>query len=141
MKRTNQAKETHDAPKDFYYENLDKQVGVGRVCERSGGAGDANGYAAEEIACADCETAPEESVAWYVMWGQFSSQCKKENLGLVTGEVVFACVEEVFGHGDEPCGVDYADDLCAEGVLRCYVGGESGTGSVRLRRWRRLRKR
>ena len=61
--RTNQAKETHDAPKHFYDENFDEQVGVGSVCKRGGGASDAYRYAAEEIACADCEAAPEESIA------------------------------------------------------------------------------
>ena len=61
--RTNETKQTHDTAEHLDNEDLDEQVGVRGICKGGGGAGDADGDTAEEIARADGKTSPEERVS------------------------------------------------------------------------------
>lgn len=58
--RTNETEETHDTPEHLHNEDLDEEVRVCRVRERSSRARDAHGDTAEQVACAYSQAAPEE---------------------------------------------------------------------------------
>lgn len=86
---TDQPEQPEYTAKHLHDQNLHKQVRVRSVCERSGGAGDTNRDAAEQVARADSDPSPEDGEA---------------------GEVVLACVEQRVGHLRELGRVYDADD-------------------------------
>lgn len=64
MGLTDEAKEAKNGTEDLDDENLDEQLAIGRVGNGSSRASDTDRYTAEEVAQADDEATPEESVAW-----------------------------------------------------------------------------
>ena len=59
LRRTNQPEQTHNTAKHLHNKDLDKQLRVSRVRERSGGTCDADGDTAEEVAYADGQPSPK----------------------------------------------------------------------------------
>lgn len=48
-------------------EDLDEELGIGSICQRGGGARDADTDSTEEIAEADRQSAPEQRESWCVV--------------------------------------------------------------------------
>lgn len=67
--RTNKPEKTQYTSKHFHNQNLDEEIGVRSVAQCCGGSSDSDAYTAEEVACANGQAAPEQSVAGEVVLG------------------------------------------------------------------------
>ena len=98
-RRTNQTKQAQYASKHLHDEDLDKQRGVGGVCEGRRATCDPDTKTTNKVTHADRQTTKEEGKAWNEMISVWSASELGRDKRVPTGVVILARVENCFGYG------------------------------------------